>query len=245
MSDLNVLVFHRVVESEISEWSDVKLSLFKQLLITAKGNNQVIVSINDWSKNHCGDLAFSFDDGYSSDYEIVFPLLIKFDVVATFFIVPELVNQKGYMTWNQIKEMSDAGMEIGSHSMTHPYITTLPTEQLLRELKDSKMQIEKYIGKEVVSFAYPFGDCSGRTHKAAIEAGYKNICTSKPGLCKSKISTLGRNSVHSNIAVDKSDQLLNPSARTIFKKKTGYSIRYGLKRVLGVNNYIKLRDLIY
>ena len=184
MSNLNVLVFHRVVEGDISEWADVKVSLFKQFLITAKSNNQVIVSINDWSKNNFGDLAFSFDDGYLSDYEVVFPLLIKFNIFATFFIVPEFVNQKGYMTWIQIKEMSDAGMEIGSHSMTHPYMTTLPTEQLLRELKDSKMQIEQCIDKEVVSFAYPFGDCSGQTHKAAIEVGYKNICISRPGMSK-------------------------------------------------------------
>tara|TARA_B110000967_G_scaffold208961_1_gene263049 strand:+ start:4431 stop:5168 length:738 start_codon:yes stop_codon:yes gene_type:complete len=245
MSNLNVLVFHRVVEDEISEWSDVKLSLFKQLLITAKCNNQIIVSINDWSKNYFGDLAFSFDDGCLSDYEVVFPLLIKFNVLATFFIVPKLVNQKGYMTWNQIKEMSDAGMEIASHSMTHPYMTTLPAEQLLRELKDSKIQIERYIGKEVTSFAYPFGDCTGRTHKAAIEVGYKNICTSRPGICKSKIKILNRNSIHSNIVVSESNQLLNPNFNSIMKRQTGYLVRHVLKRFLGVSRYIKLRNFIY
>jgi hypothetical protein len=96
-----------------------------------------------------------------------------------------------------------------------------------------------------VSFAYPYGDCSARTHKAAKGAGYKNICTSKPGLCQSKEINLNRNSVHSNINSDQLNQLLNPSTSTIFKKQTAYSIRYGLKRVLGVNNYIKLRNLIY
>ena len=113
------------------------------------------------------------------------------------------------------------------------------------ELEDSKMQIEQHIGKEIVSFAYPYGDCSARTHKAAKGAGYKNICTSKPGLCQSKEINLNRNSVHSNINLDQLDQLLNPSRMAIFKQQTGYFIRYGLKRVLGVNNYIKLRNLIY
>jgi peptidoglycan/xylan/chitin deacetylase (PgdA/CDA1 family) len=245
VSNLNILVFHRIVENEISEWADVRLSLFIQLLEAAKRNNQAIVSISDWAENNSRELALSFDDGHSSDFEIVLPLLKEYGVHGTFFVTPNYVGKKGYMSWEQIKALGDAGMEIGSHSLNHPYMTTLSTEQLLAELKDSKIQIEQHTGKEVISFAYPFGDCSARTHKVAKEVGYKNICTSKPGLCKSKINNLNRNSVHSNINSDQLDQLLNPSTSTIFKKQTAYSIRYGLKRVLGVNNYIKLRNSIY
>lgn len=245
MSNLNILVFHKIVENNVSEWADVKLALFIQLLEFANANNQAIVSIGNWANNSSGNLALSFDDGYVSDFEIVFPLLQEYDAQGTFFVTPGYVGKEGYMSWDQIKALSEAGMEIGSHSLNHTYLTTLSLEQLLTELKDSKVQIERYIGKEVVSFAYPFGDCSGATHKAAIEVGYKNICTSKPGLCKPKANTLSRNSVHSNITTGQFDQLLNPSTSTIFKKQTSYSIRYGLKRVLGVNNYIKLRDYIY
>ncbi len=245
MFNLNVLVFHRIVENEISKWADVKLNLFEKLLTTIKDNNQVIVSINDWSKNHRGDLALSFDDGHLSDFEIVFPLLMEFDVFATFFIVPEFVGQKGYMTWSQIKEMSDSGMEIGSHSRSHLYLTTLPENELFEELKKSKTIIEENIGKEVRSFAYPYGDCSKKTYNFAIGVGYKNICNSKPGLCKPRVSTLNRNSVHSNITIDEIGRLLNPSAGEIFKKQVGYFIRHGLKRALGINNYIKLKDSIY
>jgi len=245
VSNLNILVFHKVVENEISEWADVKLALFVQLLEAAKRNKQKIVSIGDWAENNSGELALSFDDGHISDFEIVLPLLKEYGAQGTFFVTPNYVGKEGYMSWEQIKVLGEAGMEIGSHSLNHQYMTTLSTEQLLMELKDSKTQIEQHTCKEVVSFAYPFGDCSARTHKVAKEAGYKNICTSKPGLCKSKINSLNRNSVHSNINSDQLDQLLNPSAGTIFKKQTTYSIRYGLKRVLGVNNYIKLRDSIY
>jgi peptidoglycan/xylan/chitin deacetylase (PgdA/CDA1 family) len=245
VSDLNILVFHKIVETEIREWADVKITLFIQLLKAAKRKNQAIVSIRDWAENDSGDLALSFDDGHRSDFEIVLPLLKEYGVQGTFFIAPNFVGKREYMSWEQIRTLGEAGMEIGSHSLTHPYMTTLSTEQLFLELNDSKAQIEQNIGEEVVSFAYPFGDYSGRTHKVAIDVGYKNICTSKPGLCKPKISTLSRNSVHSNIVSDKLDQLLNPSASTIFKKQTAYSIRYGLKRVLGVNNYIKLRNSIY
>ena len=245
MSNLNVLVFHKIVKDEVDEWADVKLSLFIQLLEVVKRNKQKIVSINGWTENNSGEIALSFDDGHSSDFDIVLPLLQEYGAQGTFFVTPNYVGKNGYMSWEQIKTLGEAGMEIGSHSLNHPYMTTLSTEQLLIELKDSKAQIERSIGKEVVSFAYPFGDCSERTHKVVKEVGYKNICTSKPGLCKIKMNNLNRNSVHSNINSDQLDRLLNPSKVVIFKQQIGYSIRYGLKRVLGVNNYIKLRNSIY
>ena len=245
MSDLNVFVFHRVVENEISEWADVKLALFTQFLKTAKRNNQTIVSIGNGVKNNSGELALSFDDGHISDFDIVLPLLKEYEAQGTFFVTPNYVGKKGYMSWEQIKALGEAGMEIGSHSVNHQYMTTLSTEQLLAELKDSKKQIERHTGKEVVSFAYPFGDCSARTHKVAKAVGYKNICTSRPGLYNFKMSSINRNSVYSNINSDQFNQLLNPSKALIFKQQIGYSIRYGLKRVLGVVNYIKLRKFIY
>jgi peptidoglycan/xylan/chitin deacetylase (PgdA/CDA1 family) len=244
MSNLNILVFHKVVENEANEWADVRLALFIQLLETSKRHKQKIVSIDSWTENNSGELALSFDDGHGSDFDIVLPLLQEYGIQGTFFVTPNYVGKKGYMSWDQIKALSEAGMEIGSHSMNHPYMTTLTFEQLLIELADSKTQIERHIGKEIVSFAYPYGDCSARTHKAAKGAGYKNICTSKPGLCQSKEINLNRNSVHSNINLDQLDQLLNPSRMAIFKQRIGYFIRYGLKRVLGVNNYIKFRKFI-
>ena len=245
MSNLNILVFHEIVKNEESDWADVGIELFTQLLKVAKASNQAIISINDWVESNAGQLALSFDDGYMSDFETVLPLLKEYDAQGTFFITPNFVGKEGYMSWSHIRALNEAGMEIGSHSLTHPYMTTLSTEQLLIELKDSKAEIEQHIGKEVTSFAYPFGDCTGRTHKAALEVGYKNICTSKPGLCKPKMDVLSRNSVHSNITTDDFDWLLNPGANVILKNQAGYFIRYGLKRVLGVNNYIKLRDFIY
>jgi len=78
-----------------------------------------------------------------------------------------------------------------------------------------------------------------------IEVPKGGFPTDKDLLTANKMVVTPLTTLVANIAVDKSDQLLNPSARTIFKKKTGYSIRYGLKRVLGVNNYIKLRNSIY
>ena len=58
MSNLNILVFHKVAEDEVSEWADVRLALFVQLLEAAKRNNQAIVSISDWAENNSGELEY-------------------------------------------------------------------------------------------------------------------------------------------------------------------------------------------
>src|SRR6185503_7391620 len=77
--------------------------------------------------------ALTFDDGAASDYEITFPILTELGLRATFFVVPTLVETPGHVTWAQLREMVAAGMEIGSHSLTHPFMHTLDRAGLERE----------------------------------------------------------------------------------------------------------------
>ncbi len=62
------------------------------------------------------------------------------------------------MNWEQIKEISDFGYEIGSHSRSHPYLTKLSLSTQKKEIIDSKHTIESHIEKNIISFAYPFGN---------------------------------------------------------------------------------------
>jgi hypothetical protein len=61
------------------------------------------------------------------------------------------------MTWNQIREMSRAGIEFGSHTVSHPNLAQLPADKLRWELQESKRVLERELQREVVAFAYPFG----------------------------------------------------------------------------------------
>jgi len=245
MSKLNILVLHSIVRDQPREWVDVNLDRLTELLTTIKQNNQSITRIDHWQETGLGQVALSFDDGHASDYDIVLPLLQAHDATATFFITPNFVGREGYLSWPQVKRLHEAGMEIGSHSLNHPYSTAITIEKLMIEMQQSKLQIEQQIGAEVKSFAYPFGDYSQRTHQLAIAAGYKFICTSKPGLCKTNSVIMGRNSIHSNTSMQDIKKLLNASRLYLLQQKFNYAIRYTLKRALGVNNYIKLKQLIY
>ncbi|MDD2731345.1 MAG: polysaccharide deacetylase family protein [Candidatus Portnoybacteria bacterium] len=117
-------------------------------------------------------LAITFDDGRYGQYQWAFPLLKKYDMEATFFIVTDLVGREGIMTWEQIEEMSNGGMMIGSHSVSHPHLSSLKDEDLRRELSDSKKELEKHIGKKVDLLAYPGGDYDSRVIEFAKQAGY-------------------------------------------------------------------------
>jgi len=245
MSKLNILVLHSIVQDQPREWADVKLDRLTELLTTIQKNHLSITRIDHWQETGLGQVALSFDDGHVSDYDIVLPLLQEHDATATFFITSNFVGREGYLSWTQVKRLHEAGMEIGSHSLSHPYSTTISQEELMIEMQQSKFQIEQKIGAEVRSFAYPYGDYSQRTHQTAIAAGYKYICTSKPGLCKTNSVIMERNSIHSNTITQDIEKLLNPSRLYLLQQKFKYTIRHILKRSLGVNNYLKLKQLIY
>jgi len=245
MSKLNILVLHSIVQDQPREWADVKLDRLTELLTTIQKNHLSITRIDHWQETGLGQVALSFDDGHVSDYDIVLPLLQAHDATATFFITSNFVGREGYLSWTQVKRLHEAGMEIGSHSLSHPYSTTISQEELMIEMQQSKFQIEQKIGAEVRSFAYPYGDYSQRTHQTAIAAGYKYICTSKPGLCKTNSVIMERNSIHSNTITQDIEKLLNPSRLYLLQQKFKYAIRHILKRSLGVNNYLKLKQLIY
>ena len=84
-------------------------------------------------------VAITFDDGYLEHYQNAFPLLKKYNVKATFFIPTGWVGTStrgDMMSWAQIKEMSDAGMIIGSHAMTHPNLMNLSDEDLKNRISE-------------------------------------------------------------------------------------------------------------
>ena len=136
----------------------------------------------------------TFDDGYLSVYEHAYPALAARNMTATVYVVADSIGginawdrkagdyEEPMMSAAQVREMSDAGFEIGSHTLTHPHLTDLNDDQLKQEIVDSKHNLEDIVGKEVISFSYPYGDCDSRVISAVMDAGYKNAVSTKLGL---------------------------------------------------------------
>jgi peptidoglycan/xylan/chitin deacetylase (PgdA/CDA1 family) len=132
-------------------------------------------------------VVITLDDGWRSTYTEAFPELRQRKFPFTVFIYPNIIGQtSNALTWKQIKEMSDAGVDIQSHALTHPYLTrrkhsSLDDKQyavwLERELAESKRILEKETGRKVRFIAYPYGDYDELVAKTAGIAGYDAALT--------------------------------------------------------------------
>jgi hypothetical protein len=100
---------------------------------------------------------------------------------ATFFVVPTLVDTPGFVRWDQLREMVAAGMEVGSHSLTHPFVDGLDAAALRREFGDSKAMIEDRLGTAVRSASLPRGWGAPHLETVLAELGYRVFCTSRVG----------------------------------------------------------------
>jgi len=123
----------------------------------------------------------TFDDGCASDYTEAFPALMELGMRATFFVVPTLVGTPGYVTWAQLREMAAAGMEIGSHSLTHPFLHDLDAAGIRREFGESKRILEDRLGAAVRSASLPRGWEPPDFESVLDELGYAVFCTSRLG----------------------------------------------------------------
>jgi peptidoglycan/xylan/chitin deacetylase (PgdA/CDA1 family) len=90
----------------------------------------------------------------------------------------------GPVTWDQAREMEANGIEIGSHTCTHPILTLTGEERLRRELCESKSRLEEVLGRRVEQFCYPNGDNDGRVQGEVARAGYRVAVTCESGLNK-------------------------------------------------------------
>jgi peptidoglycan/xylan/chitin deacetylase (PgdA/CDA1 family) len=147
-------------------------------------------------------IILSFDDGYIDNYQYAFPLLKKYSFRGSFAIVTGMVggdahNTRWYMNWDELSEMSQAGMEIDSHTVSHRGLAGLDNTNLKAELLDSKNTLEQKLGIKVNTIVYPYGSQNQRVITMAASLGYE----------------LGRLDSGSVAVVNKDDLFLIPRVR--------------------------------
>lgn len=117
----------------------------------------------------------SFDDGWGDQFKYAFPLLKKHAYLATFFVFTNAIGHKGFLTRNELMQLVAAGMTIGDHTRSHPYLTSITsTSTLVDEIQGSKALLEKELGIPITEFAYPFGQYNAGIVSLVQKAGYKS-----------------------------------------------------------------------
>jgi peptidoglycan/xylan/chitin deacetylase (PgdA/CDA1 family) len=128
-------------------------------------------------------VVLSFDDGYVDAYEIVFPLLLEYGFTGTFFVLatPAHLASPHYLTWDQMKEMSEAGMDIEGHGRDHINLTLEAYESLVYQILGVREAVEAHTGRAPLFFCYPSG-CYDDDVIAVVEgAGYWGAVTTEWG----------------------------------------------------------------
>lgn len=118
-------------------------------------------------------IAITFDDGWALQFTNTLPSLLRHHFRATYYIVVNPTGRiAGVMTWDQVRLLRDAGMWIGSHSLTHGYLPGMSDTRLREELVDSRRILQEQLGQPITTFAYPGGAFDARVERMAQDAGY-------------------------------------------------------------------------
>lgn len=140
-------------------------------------------------------VAITFDDGYADSASNALPVLERYNLLATFYIVSGFVGKPGYMGWDELALLRDRRMEIGSHTVSHADLTGLSLEEARAELTNSRAAIEARLGVDVVSFSYPAGHATPELAALVRELGYTSAVVTRPGNDESQLYQLPRRRV--------------------------------------------------
>lgn len=139
-------------------------------------------------------IAITFDDGYVNVLRHGVEPLARTGFKAIQFLPANLLGKcnqwdvplgeapEPIMDVHQVRDWLCAGHDIGSHTLTHPYLSRLTVPEARREIVDSRKKLEDLFGRKIEHFCYPYGDWNESVGQLVREAGYQTACTTVPGV---------------------------------------------------------------
>jgi peptidoglycan/xylan/chitin deacetylase (PgdA/CDA1 family) len=153
-----------------------------------------------------GSVLVTIDDGFQSVGTIALPILKRYRIPALVFVSSGNVgrttsqrNQQGetpiedYMDWHELCQLVDAGLEIGSHAITHRSLGRMPIGEVEAEIQGSRAKLEQELGRPITAFAYPYGtlaDFNDDVAMAIKSCGYRLAFTSQHGAIRQHMDAM-------------------------------------------------------
>lgn len=187
---LRILTYHRIGQNDrtrevLPESFEEELSYLSMAGYKSISLEELCRHLHEGAPIQEKSIALTFDDGYGDHFRYTFPLLQRYGFNATFFIAVNFVGGSfegtRMLSWAEVMEMSNVGINFGSHTLTHPLLTRISTEEARREVALSKKILQEKIGRVVNFFCYPYGDVDRRIRDLVEESGYDGACSQITG----------------------------------------------------------------
>lgn len=185
-----VLMYHRIA-SVPGERNSLPVEKFKEQLDYLQLHGYTTITMQDLYNHYTlhsplptKSVLLTFDDGYEDNFSVALPLLRERNMKAIVFPIAHWVGKENQwenfnqaitktMDWNKLHEWKAAGLEIGSHTLTHPFLTQCDEEKIVHEIKMSKAILEEKLNDKVEFFCYPYGFFNQNIVDIVKKAGYK------------------------------------------------------------------------
>lgn len=245
-----ILNYHSVLHHSHEGEADPIYSIYRRdfiehLKIIQNSGLRVVTIPQLLNPDQENSVALTFDDGFTSDYEIVYPLLKEFNFTASFFPTMKNVPEQS-SRWHEYREISRQGNYIGAHGFTHQYFSDMDYRQQLFELRESTRIVSQNIGQNPRVFALPGGKYNKHTLEIADSLKIQGLLTTNFGLFNldEQPFLLNRCTIHRNYSVTKLKQLLNFDSNLIRRENRISKIKKVGQKMLGSTLSDKLNYLL-
>jgi peptidoglycan/xylan/chitin deacetylase (PgdA/CDA1 family) len=188
----------------------------------------------------------TFDDGHISNFEYALPSLRSRNINAHFFITAGWTGKKpGYMGWQELQALTEAGQVIGAHGWSHTLLTHCNATELHHELTDARHTLEDHLGISITTMSLPGGRFNRRILDSCYEAGYTQVFTSIPKAEQDDTArTIGRLNIRGNMTLDWMAKLFQPKEKLLSSLERQYHRKAAAKALLGDSLYERLWSIL-